>query len=72
MLGERRNQNRHAPDHARAGEALMRDLNTLARVLNRIDDPSARKAVIMSKRGRNQLTDFETRRLIQMCEVAEA
>lgn len=50
----------------------MRDLNTLARVLNCIDDPSARKAVIMSKRERNQLTDFETRWLIQMCEVETA
>lgn len=51
---------------------MMRDLSALARVLNRIDDSSARKAVIMSKRGRNELTDFETRRLIQMCEVETA
>jgi hypothetical protein len=42
----------------------MRDLSTITRVLNRIDDPSARKTVIMSKWQRGELTTCEAERLI--------
>lgn len=50
----------------------MRDLSPLARVLNRIDDPSARKLVIMSKWERRELTNDETERLIRLCNVEAA
>jgi hypothetical protein len=50
----------------------MRDLQPLIRILNRIEDPSARKLVIMSKRERRQITDRETERLIQLCGVVDA
>lgn len=42
----------------------MRDLSPLAHVLNRIADPAARKAVIMSKWERGQLSPAEAERLI--------
>lgn len=51
---------------------MIRDLEPLANVLNRIDDPVARKLVILSKRDRRQITDRECERLIQMCGVVEA
>lgn len=51
---------------------VMRDLEPLVRVLNRIEDPSARKIVIMSKRERGQITDAETSELIRLCEVVNA
>jgi hypothetical protein len=50
----------------------MRDLASFARVLNRIDDAAARKIVIMSKRDRNEITDAECERLIQLCGVRNA
>ena len=50
----------------------MRDLSTLARVLNRIEDPSARKTVIMSKWERREITGNEAERLIQLCDVVDA
>lgn len=55
-----------------APAVTMRDLSTLARVLNRIDDPAARKIVIMGKRERGEITDAETERLIQLCNVRNA
>jgi hypothetical protein len=51
---------------------MSRDLAPLARVLNRIEDPSARKSVIMSKWERKQLTSDEAERLIQLCGVRNA
>ena len=56
--------NAHAPS--------CRDLSTLVRVLNRIEDPSARKIVIMSKRERGMITDAETSELIRLCDVVHA
>jgi hypothetical protein len=50
----------------------MRNLSPLARVLNRIEDPSARKLVIMSKRERSEITDGECELLIQLCGVRNA
>lgn len=50
----------------------IRDMSALARVLNRISDPSARKSVIMGKRERREISDQETERLIQLCGVREA
>ena len=50
----------------------MRNLSPFARVLNRIEDPSARKLVIMSKWERKQLTSDEAERLIQLCGVRNA
>ena len=50
----------------------MRDLSPFARVLNRIEDPSARKIVIMSKRERNEITDAECELLIQLFGLADA
>jgi hypothetical protein len=40
-------------------------LQPLARALNRIDDPTARKIVIMSKWQRGELTACEAERLIR-------
>jgi hypothetical protein len=51
--------------HGRFIDCSMRDLSTLTRVLNRIDDPSARKTVIMSKWQRGELTPCEAERLIR-------
>lgn len=51
---------------------MNRDMTQLAAVLNRIDCSSARKAVIMSKRERRQITDRECERLIQLCGVVNA
>lgn len=51
---------------------MIRDLEPLANVLNRIDDPAARKLVILSKRDRRQITERECEQLIQMCGVVEA
>jgi hypothetical protein len=51
---------------------VSRDLSTLVRVLNRIEDLAARKIVIMSKRERGEITDEETERLIQLCGVVHA
>lgn len=56
----------------RARMILTRDLEALARVLNRIEDPSARKIVIMSKWERRQITDAECEELIQLCDVVNA
>lgn len=50
----------------------MRDLSPLARVLNRIESPGARKIVIMSKRESREITDDECERLIQLCNVVDA
>ena len=50
----------------------MRDLSPLARVLNRIENPSARKSVIMSKWERREITGDEAGRLIQLCDVVSA
>lgn len=50
----------------------MRDISPLARVLNRIECPSARKIVIMSKWERGQLTADEAERLIRLCGVRNA
>jgi hypothetical protein len=50
----------------------MRNLSPLARVLNRIEDPSARKLVIMSKREHSEITDAECAQLIQLCGVRDA
>jgi hypothetical protein len=58
--------------HGGSIESSMRDLQPLIRILNRIEDPSARKLVIMSKRERRQITDRETERLIQLCGVVDA
>jgi hypothetical protein len=44
----------------------------LVRVLNRIEDPAARKIVIMSKRERGEITDEETEQLIKQCGVVQA
>lgn len=49
-----------------------RDLSPLARVLNRIEDPAARKIVIMSKLERRMITGEECERLIQLCRVESA
>jgi hypothetical protein len=46
--------------------------DSLSRALKHIDDPVARKLVILSKRDRRQITDRECERLIQMCGVVEA
>lgn len=51
---------------------MIRDLSPLARVLNRIECPSARKTVIMSKWQRKQITPIEAERLIQLCGVENA
>ena len=51
---------------------MIRDLSPLARVLNRIEDPSARKAVIMSKYQRREIAPQEAVRLMQLCGVVEA
>jgi hypothetical protein len=51
---------------------VTRDLSPLLRVLNRIECPSARKSVIMSKWERKQLTNEEAERLIQLCGVRNA
>jgi hypothetical protein len=51
---------------------FTRNLSMLARVLNRIEDPSARKIVILSKRERREITDQEAERLIRLCEVEAA
>lgn len=51
---------------------LSRDMTTLARVLNRIADPSARKLVIMGKYQRGEITDAETAELIELCGVRNA
>jgi hypothetical protein len=48
------------------------NLPSLARVLRRIEDPSARKLVIMSKRERSEITDAECEALIQLCGVRNA
>ena len=53
-------------------ESSMRDLSPLARVLNRIEDPSARKATIMSKWNRKEITGNEAARLIELCGVEDA
>jgi hypothetical protein len=53
-------------------DPVMRDLSHLARVLNRIECPSARKTIIMSKWERKQLTGEEAERLIQLCGLASA
>jgi hypothetical protein len=52
--------------------AVTRDLSPLARVLNRVECPSARKIVIMSKWERKQLTNEEAERLIQLCGLEHA
>lgn len=51
---------------------MKRDLVLMARVLNRIECPSTRKLVIMSKRERRQITDAEAEQLIRLCEVEAA
>jgi hypothetical protein len=51
---------------------MMRDLSALVRVLNRIDDPSARKSVIMSKWQRRQIINDEAERVTRLCDVVEA
>jgi hypothetical protein len=51
---------------------VTRDLSSLASVLNRIDDPSARKAVVMSKWERRQITNDEAERLIRLCGLEAA
>lgn len=43
----------------------MRDLSTITSTLNRIEDLSVRKAVIMSKWQRGELTPCEAERLIR-------
>jgi hypothetical protein len=48
------------------------DLLSLGRVLRHIDDRSARKIVIMSKRERNEITDAECELLIQLFGLADA
>jgi hypothetical protein len=51
---------------------VKRDLSPLARVLNRIADPAARKAVIMSKWERREITPDEAERLIHLCDLKAA
>lgn len=50
----------------------MRDLTALSRVLSRIDDPSARKTVIMSKYQRGLITGDEAQQLIRELGLVEA
>lgn len=50
----------------------VRDLSSLVRTLNRIEDPSARKICIMLKRERGEITDGETEQLIKLCGVKHA
>ena len=53
-------------------ESGGRDLSTLARVLNRIEDPSARKSVIMSKWDRREITNVECEWLIRNLNLEAA
>ena len=43
-----------------------------ARVFNQIEDPISRKLTILAKRDRGELTDDETRDLINRCDVLAA
>lgn len=47
-------------------------MNAFQRILARIDDPAARKIIIMAKRERGELTDAQTDQLIQLCHVRNA
>jgi hypothetical protein len=47
-------------------------LQPLARALNRIDGPSARKIVIMSKWQRGELCAADAGRLIRLCQLEGA
>jgi hypothetical protein len=47
-------------------------LPRLRRMLAQIEDPAARKIVIMAKRQRGELTDEETERLIRDGGLADA
>lgn len=48
------------------------NIKSLARALRHIDDRSARKIVIMSKREHNEITDAECELLIQLFGLADA
>jgi hypothetical protein len=50
----------------------MRDLASIASVLNRIEDPSALKTVIMSKWERKELTASEAMHLIRKFGLEQA
>jgi hypothetical protein len=50
----------------------VRDLTALAKVLNRITDPSARKSVLMGKWERREITPQEAERLMRLCCVEAA
>lgn len=50
----------------------MNSLETLKRTLERIDDPSARKLVIMSKWQRGKITPDQAEQLIRELGLREA
>lgn len=45
----------------------QRDLSTVAAIMNRIEDPAARKVVILNKLERGVITDEECAALIELC-----
>lgn len=45
---------------------------SLERALARIDDPASRKLVIMAKRQRGEISDFECERLIRRVGLVNA
>lgn len=47
-------------------------MEQLTRILGHIDDPSARKIVIMAKHERGELTDAQTEQLIRFGGLAGA
>jgi hypothetical protein len=51
---------------------VTRDLSTLVRILNRVECPSARKTLVMSKWERGQITGNEAARLIRLCGLEAA
>ena len=54
----------------RAGKICSR--SALERALSRIDDPSARKTVIMAKWARGEITRLQACRLIRQLGLVEA
>jgi hypothetical protein len=60
------------PNRAGGLRIEMRDLTSIASVLNRIEDPSALKTVIMSKWERKELTASEAMQLIRKFGLEQA
>lgn len=57
---------------APAGNNVVELASGLERVLSRIEDPSARKIVIMAKWEKGELSEFEAARLIRKLGLVNA